>query len=466
MKHWCALALAVTALISFARVTRAEDVVVKCQNGEISYVSGGACFQSGALDTSKPECAACWSPTKTLTSGAEACRKQLKLENGGKAVTLVSDGDKLSLAGKPFDMGCSSNASVGVDALTAARKVEDLVVLAKDDKGYWVGTVEEKAPERREEAVACNFGDADHMSIPDTRTERVIEIDLPRKRIVRAPPRMVIPQNTGLIVLVCRAPGEDVTVTWDGARGLVRSHMDRVDGELKSSGVPVSPNVAVLRFPPRKPGDADLTIQGADEKNKMVVELTVEELYWGAVRFGLGTLFDVGDLAHDYELVVFAGSSQMEIRELNTPVAFEVVNGFAPYLFDIAVWGGRSHTNGPNAYVAPFVGFGIVGATTTGTLSALSSFHVGLEVEFSANFSIATTFAMRRTLALADGYHPGSPVAAGASVEGVTEDSWQPGFGIIVNATPDFLQFAIPSTSSSGDDDSGGAADEKEEEPQ
>lgn len=283
--------------------------------------------------------------------------------------------------------------------------------------------------------------------------EAVVEVDLPHGSVVRAPSRNVLRPNQGLIVRVCHLPDETVSVEWNGSRGLTRSS---VEADIMHDGgstakvqkpPAVSLPVSTLRFPPRQPGSADLKISsaasGKTAELKLTVELEVEKLYWGAVRFGLGTLFDVSSQWQSYEIATFAGSRQPEIRETHSAVAFELVSGFAPYLIDLAAChGGRSQTGGCNAYGAPYFGFGVIGAAPNQGVQGLSSFHAGFEFEFASNFSIATNFVLRRMRTLTDGYRPGSPVTAGMTIDGVTGESWLPGFAIVINATPSFLQFA------------------------
>src|SRR5262249_1836853 len=90
----------------------------------------------------------------------------------------------------------------------------------------------------------------------------------------------------------------------------------------------------------------------------------------------------------------------------------------------------------------PYFGFGVVGGAANQGVQALSSFHSGLEFEFASNFSIAATFVLRRTRALLPGYTAGSAVSLGTTIDAITHDSWRPGFGLVINASPSFLQFA------------------------
>jgi hypothetical protein len=295
----------------------------------------------------------------------------------------------------------------------------------------------------------------------DTDDEAHIAVDLTQGgSVTRTPLRNVILPNQGLIAHLCRTPDQTIdSVVWGGTRGLSTTsannqgtQKDREAAQL----VPTNVVVQEFRFAPRQPGSADLTItyeDGTPPKPVILpaIELEVDALYWGSVRLGLGTLFDAGQNWQSYSIQTFAGSAQPEIRQAHSGVGFEIVSGFAPYLFDVLTCPGhgRSYTGGCNRWVAPYIGFGVVGTAPEG-VQALSSFHAGLEFEFSKSFSIAVTVAIRRMQALTNGYVVGSPVTAGMSVQDVTRDAWSPGVGVIVNATPAFLQFAMPSGSGGG----------------
>jgi len=284
-----------------------------------------------------------------------------------------------------------------------------------------------------------------------------VEVDLAHETVAFVPPRNVVLPNQALTVEVCHIPGQTLTVQWGGVRGLTSSTLANNEAALAPMfpGGPekIEPEISVFTFAPRQSGHADLTITGTGgaPADTMTVELEVDTLYWGSVRVGLGTLFDVGNIWNGYSIGTFAGSNQPEIRQSHNAVGFELVNAFAPYLLDLLTCPGRgrSYTGGCNRWFAPYIGFGLVGAGPAQNIQALSSFHFGVELEFAQSFSVALTFVERRTQALADGYHVGSPVSGGMSVADVTRDAWQPGMALVVNATPSFLQFAMGSGSGS-----------------
>jgi hypothetical protein len=279
----------------------------------------------------------------------------------------------------------------------------------------------------------------------------LVEVNGTTGSVVVAPARNVVPEDRGLLVCVRDVEGTTITAEWGGVRGIAALSVndERSDPAAKTlRGVPtIEPTI--LRFAPRRPGSADLTVYRTVNNVRTVatrLELEVDPLYWGAVRLGLGSTF--GNW-RSYQIATFAGSRQAEVRESSSPLAFELVAGFAPYLIDLA-WHGRSETGGRSAYGAPFVGFGLLGAQATG-IEALSSVHFGVEFEFANSFSIATTFVMHRTQKLAEGYQAGSPIASGMTLDGITETAWRPGFAVVVNASPGFLQFATGDRSKTQD---------------
>jgi hypothetical protein len=320
------------------------------------------------------------------------------------------------------------------------------------------GTVSQvtKLESSRRAANACPWPTSKNLG-----GDALVEIDLTTMSVVSAPPYNVIRPNQGVTVNVCHDASEaPITIALGGTRGLVAPGANNptvAEDSHSSNQLVLAPNpkkVIETRFTPRQPGTADVTVTWGSTANPTTynLELQVDTLYWGAVRFGLGT--SIADW-NGYQIATFAGSAQPEIRSAHTQVAFDLVNGFAPYLFDFmfcAGHGGRSETVGCNARVAPFIGYGLLGASSQG-IQALSSIHLGFEFEFASNFSVAANFVMRRTQGLAQGYQPGSPVPVTTTIDDVTRDTWQPGFAFVVNASPSFLQFA---TATGGGGNNGG----------
>lgn len=371
----------------------------------------------------------------------------LSLDRDG---TIREDGKRLqarpqhvfTLQQKEVDLGTSDEQGpfLVVKADGAVRRLE---------------TKESEAPPGSNQVAPCSASDYAGWGTAD------VKIDLAPGGSVRlSPPRNVVKPNVGLVVLVCHDPRNALTVSWGGSRGLTRAGitsngtnqsaaLKHGPGEGGAAG-PRKPRVQRFTFSPRSAGKADLSIWEKTDTSgtpDFSVELEVEPLYWGAVRFGLGTLFGRWDT---YSIATPSGSHTQEVRGVSQAAAFELVSGFAPYFFDLH-WGGRSQSGGHTSYVAPFIGFGVIGSNPTGGVQALTSVHLGLDFEVANNLSIALTFAVRRTKELASDYSVGSPVASGLTIDNITVDKWRPGFGVVLNATPDFLQFATGgSTTSSG----------------
>jgi hypothetical protein len=306
-------------------------------------------------------------------------------------------------------------------------------------------------------------------SLSGPKDDAYVYFDAAGAGVLQAPPRNVVLPNQALTVDVCSTTNQAVAVAWAGSPGLTISAQTNV--QIQPSlrvGVPLTspPSVRVsrTRFEPRQAGQANLTVSvtntSTNTTTQMPIELVVDGLYWGSVRLGLGTLFDVGNSWRSYSLATFAGSEQPEIRGDRDALGFEIVSAFAPYLLDVLFCpgGGRSYTGGCDWRIAPYLGFGMLGAgTAQGNLQALTSFDAGLEFEFANSFSIALAFALRRTKALDAGYSIGSPVTPGMTIDDVTHDQWLPGAEVVVNASPAFLQFATGSGSSGNGSGSGGS---------
>jgi hypothetical protein len=204
----------------------------------------------------------------------------------------------------------------------------------------------------------------------------------------------------------------------------------------------------MIRFAPRKAGPADVTVSddSGGDNFSLKVELEVEERFWGAARLGIGTLF--GDF-REYKIGTPAGSQTTLISESRVPVQFEIVTGVALYPEALDLRGGGRGYSGycKNYHLAPFVGFGLVGQSATG-IAALTSFHIGLEVEFTRELSLAATFVLKRSRGLSNGYAVGSPINAGAAEDSFTTTSFVPGGALVLTATPQFLQFSTGASTS------------------
>jgi len=263
--------------------------------------------------------------------------------------------------------------------------------------------------------------------------------------------------NRAVVVRVRHARGTRVSISMDGKRGLSKGIIDnrtpeQVKAEAQSEGraVPTqiySDVVSEVSFGPRLPGESDIkvvlenVIKGAISTYR--TEVTVEELYIGAFRLGLGPVFQ-GAVERSYAAEVMPGSQQAQIvAKTSGTTDLELVLGFAPYLLDYYQRGGRASISRRTSYIAPYVGLGLVNAKEN-SLELLKSLHLGVELELSPGFSFATTFVMRRVTRLADGYHVGMPVN-GPDVPTTTGYNW--GWGLVANFSPEFFKVATTSSS-------------------
>lgn len=262
--------------------------------------------------------------------------------------------------------------------------------------------------------------------------------------VVRAPSANIIAPNESLVLVVRHPSGEIVVANMGGEQGLTIPSVPKDDKTAQAENDPPEPKptyaTSIFRFAPRKSGSANIAIKthtGDPSKltERLTVEIEVDQRFWAAARTGIATVF--GDYK-GYEVITFEGSQQPQINERSVPVQFEAVLGFALYPEAFGGCGGRSYTEGCNSHVAPYLGFGVVGQTYK-SVSAFTSFHVGLDIEFTRNISLAVTAVARRHQYLVEGYTVGSPVSAGS--EAFLENGFAFGGGLVLNGTPDFLRF-------------------------
>ena len=302
----------------------------------------------------------------------------------------------------------------------------------------------------------------------------VVCVDLTNgnRDVLHAPPRQILPINTGLRVYVFHPGNWQVKASLGGTPGVAEPVVTTAASAIKpavrtppdASQPPPPPDVtSTFLFSPRLAGPTPLTISwqapgSADAgagggqsdggaANTLPIDLQVESLSWGAVRLGVGTVF--GDtVGKGYKAQTAAGSSQTEIVQTdNLGMGFEAVLGLSPYVLDVltCAGNGRSYTGGCNRYVAPYIGFGIVGASSTASVQTFDSIYLGLELAFSSTYSLAGTFVARQRSELGTGYHVGSPVDSNTTF---TRNATGYGFGLVLNVTPDF--FTLPTPSSGG----------------
>lgn len=300
-----------------------------------------------------------------------------------------------------------------------------------------------------------------------------IDVDGSWASTTRVPPDNVIRPNQGVLLVIRHAQRNKLKVSYGGTRGLTIPEVEVQGGtELHAERLPSAPSppeqsnlrVTTFPFPPRKAGSADIDLEIEDasaSRGKAVpytVPLEVDQAFWGAVRLGIAGFYTING-GSSYEARLAPGSDQLQIYESASPgVGFEIVVGFAPYLIDLH-WGGRfygsrwqlrdretvsgndadlPYKRRSNAYVAPYIGFGVVGTTGEEAIP-FGSLYLGWEVEFARHFSVAITYTMHRVTRLATGYEIGSPVDATTNFT-----STGPGHGIaiVLNGSPSFLQFA------------------------
>jgi len=199
--------------------------------------------------------------------------------------------------------------------------------------------------------------------------------------------------------------------------------------------------IANFLFGPRPPGPAPVTVTLKPKKDDPAnpprvrkVELIVEETYLGALRFGIGAVF-AGASDMSYEARQVDGSSQKEVTATSGGIAdFEVVVGAAPFVFDLP--NGRGAVTSGAAF-APYLGFGVLSVSSGGEVGFLKSIHLGLELEFAQNFSLAATFVIRRVDRLPEDLQIGSAVRDGTVPTTATIGF---GPGLVINVSPDVLK--------------------------
>ncbi len=279
-------------------------------------------------------------------------------------------------------------------------------------------------------------------------------------REVQVPSRHVLRPNTAVLVVVRHWSNQGVTISLGGKRGLVTPAVDNRSGlgggnvSTAASGsgadssqvLPPPPRCMVVSsqsFGPRKPGNADATVEidRGDGQGPLEVhtELNVEQTYSGAIRLGFGSVFG-GAVDRAYAVQTYPGSDQGEVVATGGgSLDVELVLGFAPFLETF--FGGRGYNDGQNLKhfpwgFSPYVGLGLVGSTVKGT-DALTSLHLGIEWEGTRGFSVALTAVARRVHRLLPGIHVGDAVDSSTDV---TRQGYEWGFGFVVNVSPDFLQ--------------------------
>jgi hypothetical protein len=271
-----------------------------------------------------------------------------------------------------------------------------------------------------------------------------------RITVTRVPSQHVVRPNRGFLIAVWHLPDQEVTVSIDGTPGLfdapLRANVDSNTGNRLQAGrdKKKKPELTLYTFAPRQPGNLNviitLTRNGAPISERLV-ELIVEQTYSGAIRIGVATVWG-GAVDRSYDARTVPGSNQEEVVQTATSkVDLELVIGFAPFLEQ--AWGGRGYATSRRLSdapygLSPYFGIGILNENKN-ALELLKSVHLGVEWEMNPHFSVAATYVLRRVERLGRGITVGSPVGP----EGIyTTQSYQSGWGLVFNVSPEFLRFA------------------------
>jgi hypothetical protein len=175
---------------------------------------------------------------------------------------------------------------------------------------------------------------------------------------------------------------------------------------------------------------------------KYAFEALVPKVYSGVLRLGVGVI-SVGGLGHDYTTRKLVGGTTSQVVDLGgSPMAFEVVVGYAPFVLPrLQGKDGRTFTHvDPWSWrISPYLGLGVLSTNGSESPQWLRSMYLGAEVELAQGCSIAFAAVGRRTEGLADALTPGMEVANDTDV---TRTSFDWGWGLVFNFTPDFFTFA------------------------
>lgn len=442
-------------------IAKGPDKVSADQQDGITLSFGSANAATNYAAFNEPKCWKQKPGSRQLLPQRFDCIRALIENRPEREIFYRHAGTRLLLRLNPGDEAIGADPLTAVAALGPKGRIEvnnprlsDLEQLrtAKGDVLIAVDTVSGE----RKVLIVKSFA-PEPPSWPDRRCNEasddppVICIDIVNgPKLVSVPKRNLIAPNRNVRVFLRHREGQAPVVELSGQRGLTIEDINRSPPGERGLGVSsddVKTAISSTSFAPRQPGNVDLLIKEKSESTDalMRLELIVDQRYWGALRFGLGTV--VGSF-REYEATTVAGASTAQIRESKIPVQFELVTGFAPYLESI--WhDGRGYASGENWHLAPFVGFGLVGQSNS-DISALTSFHLGVEVEFMRDFSLALTAVAKRTRWLSDGYTLGSPIESGTAPETFTEPGFAFGGALVLNASPEFLQFATGSSSKEG----------------
>ncbi len=250
----------------------------------------------------------------------------------------------------------------------------------------------------------------------------------------------VLKPNTSIVVAVRYRTKHAISVGVTGTKGLfIPSTSVGDQGATRGVG-DAEPDfdVRTQLFAPRQPGELDVTLEireGEEVVDQALVELLVDQTFSSAVRVGVSAVF-LGAVDQGFEARAQPGAGQEEIVAVTAgDYDLELVAGFAPFLEK----NGRSYTSGSSANFAPYFGIGVLSVSPDGAeLDFLKSLHLGVEWAPSQTFSVAVTGVLRRVDRLAPGSQIGGPV--NGEVPTISTQSF--GMGVVLNFSPELLNFA------------------------
>lgn len=253
----------------------------------------------------------------------------------------------------------------------------------------------------------------------------------------------VVSPNTKIVVVV--EDDAKATVQMTGTPGV------STPGELKSAVKGGKKKKFCGRsFAPRVKGNPSETITVASGTGptaiSIPIEIVVENEYAAAIRFGIGLSFlpdpDIRDTTYVAASKPGAPAGAHEVSlDSSSPVAGEVVIGFAPFFIDKICSGHyRPEVNraGWCHKFAPYIGLGLLNASAKG-VDPLASLHLGMEVELTPSFTLAASYAVRRIEVLRSELSVGEAVN---STSDLTERQLAHAMGLVINVSPEFLKLA------------------------
>lgn len=276
-----------------------------------------------------------------------------------------------------------------------------------------------------------------------------------RPRLVTVPTGHTMRPNRPIYFYVQHrgGAGQQVNVKLSGNLALIMP--GTVNGTTRPNAAPLAK--ALIRrfeFGPRGVGPVTATVEVQDGAvaRSMTVELVVKETYLGALRMGVGlALMGAVDRAYEGRLqptpMGMPGTTPDKLYKVaattDNPVDFELVFGFAPFLFDL-FGGGRTYVNGENLKrlplgLSPYIGVGLLGTGGPGSVNFFKTLYLGGEWEPMPNFSVTVAWVLRRVNRLDPGVNEGDLLPTDAVPQITTHES---GLGVVINVTPEFFRFS------------------------